>query len=360
VDFYNFVKPYQHEEIIRRDLIARVQQSINASKLTNAKGLKIECFGSFAAGLYLPMADMDLVAISTHFQRNRTRSFCQSKNQMYALKRHLESTGIAHPDGVVVIWKAKVPIIKYTDKLTGIHVDISFENDSGLIANKTFQEWKQQYPAMPAIVVLIKQMLAMRGLNEVFHGGIGGFTTISLVVSMMQLMPEVQTMNVTPGLYYGDLLLNFLELYGKKFDVRATGISLHPPGYFDKVRNPNMCKRQNPCTLTIIDPNNSSNDISGGSRKIEDVLGCFHRAHAELQRRLAMIQSGEDVETSILGCIVGGNYTSFFQHRARISSTHPVIVGSLPTLPPFPPSATSGTQSQAGPRPTNSKSSLPM
>lgn len=348
VDFYNFVKPYEHEEIIRRDLIARVQKSINASSLTNSKGVKIESFGSFAAGLYLPTADMDLVAISTQFRRHRTRIFCQSKNQMYALKRHLEATGIAPPDGVVVIWKAKVPIIKYTDKLTGIRVDISFENDSGLMANKTFQEWKQQYPAMPVIVILIKQMLAMRGLNEVFHGGIGGFTVISLVVSMMQLMPEIQTMNVTPGLYYGDLLLNFLELYGKKFDVRATGISLQPPGYFDKTKNPNICKRQNPRTLTIIDPNNSSNDISGGSRNIEDVLDCFHRAHSEIQRRLAMIQSGENVETSILGSIVGGNYTSFFQHRARINSTIPVIVGSLPPpTPPFLPSSASALQSQA-------------
>lgn len=250
---------------------------------------------------------------------------------MYKLSKYLQYADVAPPGGVAVIAKARVPIIKFADKASGIKVDVSFENDSGLLANKTFQTWKAKYPAMPVIVVLIKQLLAMRDLNEVFSGGLGGFSIICLVVSMMQLMPELQTGNMDPQLHYGDLLLNFLDLYGNKFDFRATGITFNPPGYFDKIHNPQP--KQNAERLTIIDPNNSLNDISGGSHRIEAVLDCFRRAHAQLQRRLAQIHHGQDVDGSILGCFWGGNYTSFIHQREKLSLLHRGYAVSPPPPP---------------------------
>jgi non-canonical poly(A) RNA polymerase PAPD5/7 len=221
---------------------------------------------------------------------------------------------------LTVITRAKVPIIKFTDKQTGIRVDISVENDTGLIALQTFAQWKEKYPAMSIIVVLIKQMLAMRNLNEVFHGGLGGFSIICLVVSVMQHMPEIQSENMDPSLHYGELLLNFLDLYGNKFNLQSTGIVVEPPGYFDKIRNPH--KKQNMNGLTIVDPNKPDNDISGGSRKIATVFKCFRTAYSEIQRRLAEIYSGENVEDSILGCVLAGNYTSFIKQRNRLSLLH--------------------------------------
>lgn len=321
-DFYEFVQPYDYEESIRRDLISRVQQTIrtSSSKVTGATHIEVKSFGSFAAGLYLPTADMDLVAVSPGYMKSGQKSFCQSKTKLYQLSSQLEWRGIAAPGTIMTVANARVPIIKFTDDDTGIKVDISFENDSGLRANATFLEWKEQFPAMPIIVVLIKQMLAMRGLNEVFSGGLGGFSIICLVVSMMQMMPEIQSGNMDPHQHYGDLLLNFLHLYGNSFDVRSTGITMNPPGYFDKLRNPRA--KQNANGLTIIDPNNKNNDISGGSREIDTVLDCFSHAHARIQQRLAHIRAGHDVEDSILGCVLGGNYTSFIHQRSKLSRLH--------------------------------------
>ena len=250
---------------------------------------------------------------------------------MHRLGGHLHNDNLAMAGTLQVVGNAKVPIIKYTDKETGIKVDISFENDTGLVANRTFAEWKEQYPAMLVIVVLIKQMLAMRGLNEVFSGGLGGFSIICLVVSMMQHMPELQSGNMDPQLHYGELLLNFLDLYGNKFNLSSTGIIMDPPGYFDKLRNPHT--RQNASGLTIVDPNNANNDISGGSRKVEMVFDCFRIAYSEVQRRLAQVHSGEHVEGSILGCIWGGNYTSFIHQRNKLSMLHRGQAVSPPPVP---------------------------
>ena len=344
LDFYDFVRPHEYEEAVRRDLVARVERAIRSANLPSANTITVECFGSFAAGLYLPTADMDLVAVTPTYMRYDQRLFCQSKNHIFKLGNHLERIGIAAPGTMSCVIGAKVPIVKFTDKITGIKVDVSFENDSGIVANRTFHDWKVKYPAMPVIVVLIKQLLAMRSLNEVFTGGLGGFSIICLVVSMMQLMPELQTGNMDGTQHYSDLLLRFLDLYGNRFDIRKTGIIMDPPGYYDKEHEPK--KNQNPNKLTIIDPNKSGNDISGGSRNIDDVLNCFRKAHHQIQQVLVKLHSGEDVEDSILGCMWAGNYTSFIHQRDKLSRLHrgyavsPPPVSKhkqIPKKPPPPP-----------------------
>lgn len=323
LDFYDFVRPDEYEVNARRTLINRVENAINECRTvrnidTRKKDIRVKSFGSFAAGLYLPTADMDLVAVSPRYLGMGQKVLCQTGGEMHKLRAWLcsNASALAEQHSAVAITRAKVPIIKFVDRQTGIKVDVSFENDSGLIGNRTFEEWKAKFPAMPTLVMLIKQLLAMRGLNDVFTGGLGGFSTICLVVSMMQLMPEIQSGNMDPRRHYSDLLLNFLDLYGNKLDIVRTGITMDPPGYFDKTRT--KVPRQNEEGLTIIDPNRPDNDISGGSRNINAVLNCFRSAHASIQRRLDEVNRGKDVNGSILGCVLGGNYDIFTNQRNKL------------------------------------------
>ncbi|CZT15993.1 uncharacterized protein RCC_01833 [Ramularia collo-cygni] len=310
VDFHEFVRPYSFEAECREDLINRVQRAIRSWR--GASDVEVRSFGSFASGLYLPTADMDLVAVSPSYLRSGHKSFCQRKNEMWNLSHHLSRT--AKKNSMVVIAKAKVPILKFVDEDTDLKVDISFENDSGLRAIDTFLDWKRDYPEAPQLVVIVKQLLAMRGLNEVHSGGIGGFTIICLVVSMFQLMPQEQSRSGNQQGRLGELLLNFLDLYGNKFNRHTTGILMDPPGYFNKQTD--YCPaRINPTGLTIIDPNRADNDISGGSKQVESVFKCFRGALTLIQHRLDAISKGESDDRSILGCVLGGNYSSFIKQR---------------------------------------------
>lgn len=229
-DFYDFVKPQYFEQVIREDLLERVQKAVESEIPT----CNVHCFGSFAAGLYLPNADMDLVIISDSFRDYDQKWACQSNTKMHKFGGYLGRT-IAEKDSVEVITGAKVPIIKFVDKITAIKVDISFENNTGIIANGTFASWQRQFPAMPILVTVIKQFLMMRGLNDVATGGLGGFSVTCLVTSMLQNMPRVQMGEVVPEHHLGEMLIEFLDLYGNQLDIARTGISMNPPGYFDKV-----------------------------------------------------------------------------------------------------------------------------
>lgn len=180
--------------------------------------------------MYLPSADIDLVLLSSNFMRTGVKTFGERKGQIYAYAAFLRSTDIPVPNSIETIAHARVPILKFVDKLTGLKVDLSFDNDSGLVANNTFHQWKSEYPAMPLIVSIIKQYLLLRGLNEVVTGGLGGMSITCLVTSLLQHLPYG---HVEPNL--GSVLMDFFYFYGNNLDYENVGIRLNPPGFFNKV-----------------------------------------------------------------------------------------------------------------------------
>lgn len=224
------MRPQKYEQAVRENLLQRLQAMVR-----NRLGCNVHSFGSFAAGLYLPNADMDVVVISDDFANYGEPTACQSSNSMYRFAGLLRDSCMVKDDSIEVITKAKVPIIKFVDRLTSIKVDMSFENYTGIFANKTFLNWKTQHPAIPILVTAIKQFLMMRGLNEVVNGGLGGFSVTCLVTSLLQNMPRVQTGELVPELHLGEILIEFLDFYGNQMDISRTGIMMDPPGYFDKV-----------------------------------------------------------------------------------------------------------------------------
>ena len=266
---------------------------------------------------------MDVVAISDSFRFHGERIVCQSNNQMYRLGRFIENSRLAEPDSVDIITHAKVPLIKFVDRITAIRVDLSFENNTGITANDTFVAWKRQYPAMPILVTIIKQFLMMRGLNEVMHGGLGGFSVTCLVTSLLQNMPRVQTGELRPEEHLGEVLVEFLDFYGNRLDIGRTGITLNPPGYFDKhaynrssVGGPTYQASKND-RLAIMDPNKPDNDISGGSRNVMLIFDRFSRAHHEL---ITALRSSN--RPSYLDWLLGGNYDSFIRQRNHLLSLY--------------------------------------
>ncbi|KAL8699611.1 MAG: hypothetical protein Q9201_005905 [Fulgogasparrea decipioides] len=332
-DFYEFVKPQRYEQIIREDLLQRLQVAVQK----HIPECNVYCFGSFAAAMYLPNADMDLVVISSTFRTSGQRIACQSAKYMHQFAQYLQKIGLAEHGSIEVIPKAKVPLVKFVDRMTTIRVDVSFENETGLVANDTFNAWKQQYPAMPILTTLVKQFLMMRGLNEVVNGGLGGFSVTCLVTSLLQNLPRVQSGEVTPEQHLGEMLLEFLDLYGNQFDLARTGISMNPPGYYDKVgwSYPGLCislltipkqaatrnnvqqgvyhGNQRLSKLAIMDPNKPDNDISGGSKNVSLIFQLFAQVYEEIMKAMR-----SDDRISLLDWMIGGNYRSIVSQRQRL------------------------------------------
>ncbi|KAI1743136.1 hypothetical protein F4680DRAFT_411081 [Xylaria scruposa] len=313
-DFYDYVSPRDFEERLRQELVSKLERLIQR-KWRNARILP---FGSFMSGLYLPTADMDIAICSQGFIDGKQALF-DKKKFLWQMKAHIEVQKVAYGNSVEPITRAKVPLLKYTDDYTGLKVDISFEKMDGYKAIATFRKWKEQYPAMPPLVAMIKHFLLMRGLNEPVNGGLGGFSVICMVVHLLQVSPEIQSGSIKDD-HLGQLFMEFLRYYGKLFNYEKVAIRMHPPGTLNKAKASTLVYR-NLDRLSIIDPNNPENDISGGSSSFDVIKDCFAKAYDTLQKAMMQLASepsspsSNHVKKTLLYPLFAGNYSHFQLQR---------------------------------------------
>ncbi|GAM43024.1 hypothetical protein TCE0_044r17508 [Talaromyces pinophilus] len=338
--FYDWVKPRPYEDMIRRDLIDRIQNVFDSQP--KFRDMEIRSFGSFASGLYLPVADMDLVLLSPSFRRYGRETFVPYRRtsggriSIYEVARVIERANVVASGSMEIISGARVPILKWVDRLTGLKVDMAFDNDSGIRAIQTFEKWKEAYPAMPAIVAVVKQFLLLRSLNEVPTGGLGGFAIICLVVSLLQHMPHHLNGH---GPSLGSILMDFFDFYGNKFDFSSVGIRMEPPGYFNKV----VYSHEKKVRLSIEDPNRPENDISVGTKEIGLIFRCFSRAYDALKSRMTSLAvSQNQTNVCFLDSIISACYDEYADQRAHLRKIFEIESRFIPyhrmLTPPPPPS----------------------
>lgn len=88
--------------------------------------------------------------------------------------------------------------------------------------------------------------------------------------------------------------------------------------------------------LSIIDPNNESNDVSGSSKNYDCVARGFRQAFDALKKRLdelARQSVAERANASILEAILGGNYERFERQREYLRQLCRKITGSADDAP---------------------------
>ncbi|PHH64495.1 hypothetical protein CDD81_4570 [Ophiocordyceps australis] len=324
VDFYEFVRPKKFEQRIRENLVQNLQKAMRRDPRFSSA--KIHAFGSYMSGLYLPTADMDLVVCSASYMSGGPPTFLGARSWLHKFAQFLVVQKMSEKENVEVIARARVPLVKFVDTLTGLRVDVSFENLGGVQAIDTFLQWKADYPAMPALVTVVKHFLLMRGLNEPVNGGIGGFSVICLVVSMLQVLPHIQSRSAPSAHHLGELLLIFFELYGRHFRYDKVAISLRDPiGYVRKSEVLSLTYR-NTDRLSIIDPNNASNDITGGASNTGAILSCFHDAFVALTERMREVAQ-QPGNGGILDVLLEGDYSSFRMQRRYLKHVYEGVFG---------------------------------
>ncbi|KAJ2393758.1 hypothetical protein GGI23_004972 [Coemansia sp. RSA 2559] len=116
-------------------------------------------------------------------------------------------------------------------------------------------------------------------MNEVYTGGIGSYAITLLAVSLFQMHPRVLSGGLQLTKNLGILLIEFFELYGKRFNYDNVCISVLENGrYLDKRRKGffNMAQSY---LLSIEDPCDTSNDVSKGTYGILRIKQTFGGAY---------------------------------------------------------------------------------
>ncbi|ORZ22500.1 hypothetical protein BCR42DRAFT_473398 [Absidia repens] len=269
-DFVSYLEPAQHEILLRHYLIHKIRYILQKTW----SDAKVEVFGSFKTNTFLPDSDVDLVVSLPEYP---------TKSTLYTISNNLTRNNacLGTPE---VIASASVPVIKFVESLTRLKVDIILESATGVVCADYVSDLLDQYPGARKLTLMVKHMVALRKLNEVFTGGIGGFGLVCLVISFLQMHPKVATRMIEPEKHTGVLLLDFLQLYGINFSIGSVGISVKGTGsYYAQVRKRNHHKmRQNRPVFSIKDPLDSSNDIGIKSFNAVGVVKLFRKAYLSM------------------------------------------------------------------------------
>lgn len=307
-DFFNYITPNPEEHSLRLSVVKEVTGIIKQLW----PFAQVEVFGSFRTGLYLPTSDLDLIVVGDWLNM-----------PLRSLQSVLERNGMKR---VEVIGKAKVPIVKFTHARSEIKVDVSFNNKNGVQSAELIKSYKQQFPSMAKLVVILKQFLLQRGLNEVYTGGLSSYSLILMMVSFFQVHRRNDC--GSPSANLGVLLMEFFELYGRQFNYDKVMISCRGGGNYAPKSIKHNWGRKRPSILAIEDPLDTTNDIGSGSYGMPSVKRAFEYAHITLsQATNPNAQALQTNSSSILGRIIQVSDT-VIEYRKRIKQNFPLANGA--------------------------------
>ncbi|NWV46592.1 PAPD7 polymerase, partial [Daphoenositta chrysoptera] len=285
------MSPRPEEAAMRREVVKRIETVIKDLWPT----ADVQIFGSFSTGLYLPTSDIDLVVFGKW-----------ERPPLQLLEQALRKHNVAEPYSIKVLDKATVPIIKLTDQETEVKVDISFNVETGVKAARFIKEYMKKYSLLPYLILVLKQFLLQRDLNEVFTGGISSYSLILMAISFLQLHPRIDARRADENL--GMLLIEFFELYGRNFNYLKTGIRIKNGGAYiakEEIMKV-MTNGYRPSMLCIEDPLLPGNDVGRSSYGAMQVKQVFDYAYIVLSHAvspLARSYPNRDSE-STLGRII--------------------------------------------------------
>jgi len=279
MDFTQYISPTEAEHETRLYIIDRISTVI--MNLWPCATVKI--FGSFETQLYLPTSDIDMVVL---FEWPK-----DAPPPLHRLASEIEKAHIA--EQIKILDKARVPIIKVKESVVGFDVDISFNIKNGIEAAELIKEKLIDFPAVKPLAFVIKQFLLQRNLNEVFTGGLSSYSVVCLIISFLQMHPKLRPETKKGEANLGVLLIQFFELYGKKFNYKNVAISIRDSGsYYKKMFPTNL--------LSIEDPQDPGNDITSSSFNFSYVKSLFEAAYDVLGTAVTSSPTPE----SLLGKIV--------------------------------------------------------
>jgi non-canonical poly(A) RNA polymerase PAPD5/7 len=288
VELARYLAPSPGEAEARRAAVARVSAVVREIW----PSARLEVFGSFATGLYLPSSDLDLVILDS--------GCTHVPSGLKALATALARRSMVK--NMQVIAKARVPIIKFEDAESGYAFDVSFDVANGPEASDAVRALMDALPPMRPLVLLLKVFLQQRELNEVYSGGVGSYALLVMVAAFLQTHPSRRAARGAGGRApkggkraaaaaaaaaplegnLGALLLDFLRLYGRALPPGAVGISCRRGGAFFDKRSRGFANAERPALFAVEDPNDPANDLGKNSWNAARVRMAFDHAYCAL------------------------------------------------------------------------------
>ena len=256
----------------------------------------VELFGSRTTDLQLPGSDLD---VCVNYKDITVRD-------MRRLADVVNARGLASV--MEVIDKARVPLVKFQHKESGLSVDISFNTVSGQRTADMVKEYMDTFPELRPMVLVLKRWLQQRDLNETYRGGVGSFMLVLMIVRVLQDLHKlgcatgmterrkdvqvefkskrVQDSKMLARLNLGAALLYFFRYYGIELNYNVVGLSVRKGGkLLSKVKSGWMMYNR-PYLLAVENPDDISADVGKNSCNIRNFRVACQASYFRLRRAI--------------------------------------------------------------------------
>lgn len=145
---------------------------------------KVETFGSYSTGIWLPSSDVDLVILDVV----EVNDSIVIADHLRELSKVLETKEWV--DSVLCLDTAKMPVLKLVSAETSVPIDITFESaatHSGLLARDLIKRYVDTMPELYPLAIVIKQLLRERDLNDAYTGGLSSYSVVLMIIHFSQL-----------------------------------------------------------------------------------------------------------------------------------------------------------------------------
>ena len=162
-------------------------------------------------------------------------------------------------------------------------VDISVDSPAhaGIASTRFTQFLCQELRALRPLVLLLKQLLASRGLGSGPSGGLGSYALVLMATSLLQQQASLGG----EALRTGDALHRFLELFGRSPEPHELiAVMLDADSRLQPKRVARAELGDGAAPLLVQDPLDLHNNVGSGCFNFHSVQRLFRDALAELQR----------------------------------------------------------------------------
>jgi len=201
----------------------------------------VDVYGSHATGLCLHWSDIDLVVGAkdereqSNFKMQDVRIKDSLRRISDALKGEIANNWITN---VIYIEQASVPVVKIKCSLKELmiksghkfpnnpkykdiynetfSIDITHMTDfhNGVKCVNLVKEYLLDCWFIEPLILVLKQMLKVNGLNDPYKGGLSSYGLLLMIVAFIQFR-KLNKVKVPQTINLGNILLDFLHYYGE-------------------------------------------------------------------------------------------------------------------------------------------------
>ncbi|KAH6643647.1 hypothetical protein C7974DRAFT_2455 [Boeremia exigua] len=315
--FHDFIRPSKDESFARRHVIEQVRQHVQ----TLLPRYTLEVFGSERTGFAFAGSDIDMRLIPIHVlsqdpRSNLPPSFRERNRRtgdLQFLHKQIVRRRADHYLLSVIRW-ARYPLISLQDRASGLDIQIVLSNDTSK-SREYMQRYVDEYPYLPELYSVIKATLDVRGLTDVYRGGIGSYALFMMIVA--SLKHKLKQIDDAAG-----ALDNFFRFWST-LNTHERGVSIEPAELFYKTTEavmPGKAIAEGKVTslpqwmMSLRDPADKTNDLGRKVVAWNHIRVTFSSILKTLRTNMA-----HDTRASILAPLVGPTFTLHQQHRQKLS-----------------------------------------